>query len=80
VERRDNGQPEKHKCLRRVIKKQAAAIRTERFTYKPQQDGNVFDWILFNAETLRQLRRMETNALKEAAAELERLDQAKVEN
>jgi hypothetical protein len=80
VERRDNGQPEKHKCLRQVIKKQAVATRTERFTYKPQKDGNVFDWILLNAEVLRQLRRMERDDLKEAAAKSEGLDATKVEN
>jgi hypothetical protein len=56
------------------------ATRTERFTYKPQKDGNVFDWILLNAEVLRQLRRMERDDLKEAAAKSEGLDATKVEN
>jgi hypothetical protein len=66
VERRDNGQPERHKCLRQVTKKQAAVTRTERFTItNPRNiDGNVFDWILLNAEVLRQLRRMERNAIE----------------
>jgi hypothetical protein len=80
VERRDNGQPERHKCLRQVTKKQAAVTRTERFTYKPQKDGNVFDWILLNAEVLRQLRRMERNAIEKAAAKSEGLDETKMED
>jgi len=48
--------------------------------YDPKQDGNVFEWILGAAETYREMRRIETNAAKEAAAVLERLDQAEVEN
>ena len=75
-----NGQPERHKCLRQVTKKQAAVTRTERFTYKPQRDGNVFDWILLNAEVLRQLRRMERHAIEEAAAKSEGLDETKMED
>jgi len=48
--------------------------------YDPKQDGNVFKWILGASETYREMRRIETNAAKEAAAVLERLDQAEMEN
>jgi hypothetical protein len=48
--------------------------------YDPKEDGNVFSWILGAAETYREMRRIETNAAKEAAAVLERLDQAEVED
>ena len=48
--------------------------------YNPKEDGNVFEWILGAAETYREMRRIETNATKEAAAVLERLDRPEVEN
>jgi len=48
--------------------------------YDPKEDGNVFEWILGASETYREMRRIETNAAKEAAAVLERLDQAEMEN
>ena len=48
--------------------------------YDPKQDGNVFEWILGASETYREMRMIETNAAKEAAAVLERLDQAEMEN
>ena len=48
--------------------------------YDPKEDGNVFEWILGAAESYREMRRIETNAAKEAAAVLERLDQAEMEN
>ena len=48
--------------------------------YDPKQDGNVFEWILGASEAYREMRRIETNAAKEAAAVLERLDQAEMEN
>ena len=48
--------------------------------YDPEEDGNVFSWILGAAETYREMRRIETNAAKEAAAELERMDRPEVEN
>ena len=48
--------------------------------YNPQKDGNVFDWLLKASETYREWRRTETNAAKEAAAELERMDRPKVED
>ena len=48
--------------------------------YEPRRDGNVFDWILTASETYREMRKVETNAAKEAAAVLERLDKAEVED
>ena len=48
--------------------------------YDRSRDGNVFEWILIASATHRELRRIETNAAKEAAAELERMDSPKVEN
>ena len=48
--------------------------------YDPKENGNVFEWILGASETYREMRRIETNAAKEAAAVLERLDQPEVEN
>jgi hypothetical protein len=40
----------------------------------------VFEWILFTAEVVRQVRRMERDVIEKAAAESERLDEAEVEN
>ncbi len=48
--------------------------------YDPKKDGNVFSWVLKAAQVFRERRRIEVNATKEAAAELERMDQPKVEN
>jgi hypothetical protein len=48
--------------------------------YDPKKDGNVFSWVLRAAQMVRELRRIEVNATKEASAELKRLDQPKVEN
>jgi hypothetical protein len=48
--------------------------------YDPKTDGNVFSWVLRAAQMVRELRRIEANAAKEAAAELKRLDRPKVEN
>ena len=48
--------------------------------YDPKQDGNVFEWILGASKAYREMRRIEADAAKEAAAVLERLDQAEVEN
>ena len=48
--------------------------------YDPKQDGNVFEWVLTASETYREMRRIETNAIKEAATVLERLDKAEVED
>ena len=48
--------------------------------YDPKKHGNVFDWILVASEAYREMRKVETNAAKEAAAELERMDRPKVED
>ena len=48
--------------------------------YDPKQDGNVFRWILGASETYREMRRVETDAAKEAATVLERLDKPEMEN
>ena len=48
--------------------------------YDPGKHGNVFDWILVATEAYRDMRKVETNAAKEAAAELERMDRSEVEN
>ena len=42
--------------------------------YNPKMDGNVFQWILFKAETVRQLRRMQRDAAEKAAKESESVD------
>ena len=49
-------------------------------TYEPKSDGNVFDWILYSAQTVRELRRIERDAIEKAAAESEKLDSAKMED
>ena len=49
-------------------------------TYEPKSDGNVFDWILYSAQTVRELRRIERDAIEKAAAESKRLDEAKMED
>jgi hypothetical protein len=76
----DSGLPEKPKCLPKLIKKPAAATKTDRFEYRPKEDGNVFEWIIYSAKVRRHLRRIEQNASEEAAAKLKRLDQTKVED
>jgi len=48
--------------------------------HDPKKDGNVFFWVLRASAALRELRRIEANAAKEASAELKRLDSSKVEN
>ncbi len=48
--------------------------------YDPKKHENVFDWILVATDTYREMRKVETNAAKEAAAELERMDRPEVEN
>jgi hypothetical protein len=48
--------------------------------YDARKDGNVFDWFLRATETYREMRKVEINAAKEAAAELERMDRPEVEN
>ena len=49
-------------------------------TYEPKTDGNVFEWVLYSAQTVRELRRIERDAIEKAARESEKLDSAKVEN
>lgn len=48
--------------------------------YDAQTDGNVFEWILGAAQTVRELRRVERDAIEKTAAESKKLDSAKVEN
>ena len=48
--------------------------------YDPKKHGNVFDWILVAAESYREMRKVEINAAKEAAAELERLGNSEVDH
>lgn len=48
--------------------------------YDPGKHGNVFDWILVATEAYRDMRRIETNAAKEATAELERLGKPEMDN
>ena len=48
--------------------------------YDPKKDGNVFDWVLVASEAYRQMRRIEEDATKEAAAELERLGSSEVDH
>jgi len=71
---------EKHNSLPKRIKKQEAATKTSRLQYRPTKDGNVFEWIVFTAEVVRQVRKIERDALEKAAAESKRLDEAEVEN
>ena len=80
VETLGSGLPEKHKCLPKLIKKPAAATKTDRFEYQPKEDGNVFQWILYSALTKRRLRRLERDAFEKAAAKSKELDQAKVDD
>ena len=80
VETPGNGLPEKPKCLPKLIRKPAAATKTDRFEYQPKDDGNVFEWILYSALTKRHLRRLERDALEKVAAKSKELDQAKVGN
>jgi len=76
----DSGLPEKPKCLPSNTKKQAAGTVIKMPTYEPKSDGNVFDWIWYSAQTVRELRRIERNAIEKAAAESKRLDEAKMED
>ena len=48
--------------------------------YDAKTDGNVFEWVLGAAQTLRDLRRVERDVIEKAAAESEKLDSAKVED
>ena len=48
--------------------------------YDPKRDGNVFSWVLKAAQVFRERRRIEVNATKEAAAELERMGKPTLED
>jgi len=48
--------------------------------YDAETDGNVFDWLLTASQWYREHRRIETDAAKEAAAELERLGSPALED
>ena len=48
--------------------------------YNPKVDGNVFKWILGAAQFVREVRQEETNAIKETAAIIKKLDRPKVAN
>ena len=80
VETPGSGLPEKPKCLPKLIRKPAAATKTDGFEYQPNEDGNVFQWILYSALTKRHLRRLERDAFEKAAAKSKELDQAKVDD
>ena len=46
--------------------------------YDPFKDGNVFVWLLNASQAHRELRRIEDDAIKEAAAKLKRLDRSEM--
>ena len=48
--------------------------------YDPKTDGNVFEWVLYSAQTVRELRRIERDAIEKAATESEIVDSAKMED
>jgi hypothetical protein len=75
-----SGLPEKPKCLPKPTKKPVADTVIKMPTYEPKADGNVFEWVLYSAQTVRELRRIERDAIEKAARESEKLDSAKVEN
>lgn len=76
----DSGLPEKPKCLPKPTKKPVADTVIRMPNYDPKTDGNVFEWVLYSAQTVRELRRIERDAIEKAAKESEKLDSAKVEN
>ena len=47
-------------------------------SYNPGKDGNVFRWVLRATETYRELRKVESNATKEASAKLKKLDRTEM--
>jgi hypothetical protein len=75
-----SGLPEKPKCLPKPTKKPVADTVIKMPTYDPKTDGNVFEWVLYSAQTVRELRRIERDAIEKAARESEKLDSAKMEN
>ena len=46
--------------------------------YDRAKDGNVFEWLITAAQIYRERRQVESNAAKEASAELKRMDATKV--
>ena len=48
--------------------------------YDRAKDGTVFEWLLVASQVYRERKQVESNAAKEASAELKRMDSAKVEN
>ena len=48
--------------------------------YDRAKDGNVFEWLLVASQVYRERKQVESNAAKEASAELKRMDSPKVEN
>ena len=61
-------------------KRQAAGTVIKMPTYEPKTDGNVFEWVLYSAQTVRELRRIERDAIEKAARESKELDSAKMED
>jgi hypothetical protein len=47
-------------------------------SYDPFTDGNVFKWVLSAAETYRELKRVENDAVKKASTEFKRLDRSEM--
>lgn len=75
-----SGLPEKPKCLPKPTKNPAAGTVIRMPDYDPKIDGNVFEWVLYSAQTVRELRRIERDAIEKAARESEKLDSTKVED
>ena len=55
------------RTVKKTVNKQSHIV------YNPSTDGNVFNWILLKAETVRQLRRIHRNVAEKAAKESEGL-------
>lgn len=62
------------RTIKKTVNKQSHIV------YNPSTDGNVFNWILLKAETVRQLRRIQRDVAEKATAESEKLDSAKMED
>lgn len=56
------------RTVKKTVNKQGHIV------YNPSTDGNVFNWILLKAETVRQLRRIQRDAAEKAAKESESVD------
>lgn len=46
--------------------------------YDPRKDGNVFYWVLSAAQSFRESKRVENDAIKEASTKFKRLDRSEV--